>query len=71
MPNTDWTKLEGTHFRIDVGTPKSDALAATDNDALLHIATTSVDGLMSKEDKALLEELKTKVATLVDNNTYK
>jgi len=30
-----------------------------------------VDGLMSKEDKALLEELKTKVATLVDNNTYK
>ena len=39
MPNTDWKKLEGTYFRIDVGTPKADALAATDNEALLHICT--------------------------------
>lgn len=34
------------------------------------LASSSVDGFMSKEDKALLDELKTRVATLEANITY-
>ncbi len=36
----------------------------------LPLASADVDGLMSKEDKTLLEQLKTNIATLMVNNTY-
>lgn len=39
MANTDWTKLEGRYFKVDIGTTRAAALKDTSDDSVLHICS--------------------------------
>ena len=39
MANTDWTKLEGRYFKVDIGTTRANALKDTSDDSVLHICS--------------------------------
>lgn len=54
MANTDWTKLEGRYFKVDIGTTRADALKDTSDDSVLHICS---DGAIVMNGEVVAERM--------------
>lgn len=54
MANTDWTKLEGRYFKVDIGTSRADALKDTSDDSVLHICS---DGAIVMNGEVIAERM--------------
>lgn len=54
MANTDWTKLEGRYFKVDIGTSRAEALKDTSDDSVLHICS---DGAIVMNGEVIAERM--------------